>query len=61
MQKAAPPDVLWLSGEVLALVADSNGFDMVTGCEVDGRTTYEWRAPASNPSVPKSGSAVGAD
>jgi serine/threonine protein kinase/class 3 adenylate cyclase len=61
MQKAAPPDVLWLSGEVLALVADSSGFDMVTGCEVDGRTTYEWRAPASNPSVPKSGSAVGAD
>lgn len=60
MQKAAPPDVLWLSGEVLALVTNSNGFDMVTGCEVDGRTTYEWRAPVS-PQVPKSGSAVGAD
>ena len=58
MQKYAPPNTLWLSGEVLAEVSNNIGFDMVKGQKVDGRTTYEWR---SGPSTPISSPAVSAN
>jgi len=61
MQKSAPPDTLWLSGEVLAEASDGSGFATVTSQKVDGRTCYEWRALASSPTIGKPSSARSAD
>jgi len=61
MQQFAPPDTLWLSGEVLALASKSGGFEMVSSQEVDGRTTYEWRPVAVSPALRSSNPAIGAD
>jgi class 3 adenylate cyclase len=61
MQKSAPPDTVWLSGEVLAEASDGSGFATVTSQKVEGRTAYEWRALVSSPSVGKPSSARSAD
>lgn len=61
MRKNAQPDAVWLSGEALAEVSNSGGFEMVTTQKVDGRSTYQWHVSAStNPEFDADSKAVGA-